>query len=218
MNGNTHTMRKPLSPAYPFLLLTLAWALLGGILWATEQDRSVYRYVNAHYSAFLDQVLPYLTHMGEGWIIIPALITIWLAFPAFRNLRFGLSMLLSNIVPFIIVHLIKNGVNAPRPLKYFDEADWIHRVQGQPVNYNYSFPSGHSEGAFAFFCFISLILPPKHKSWSIFFFFLALIVAYSRLYLSQHFLADVYVGSLIGTVSCALIYNAYPARVNRTRP
>lgn len=37
-------------------------------------------------------------------------------------------------------------------------------------------------------------------------FVLALLAAYSRIYLSQHFFADVYAGSLIGVLTTILVY------------
>lgn len=188
-----------------FIGFAVVWLLAGGVLLALEQERSIYRAINGQHTPLLDTVLPYVTHMGEATFIIPVLFLLFL-FKRFRNGRFALAMLLCNITPFLVVQAIKGLVNAPRPLLYFDNASWINRVAGQPENYNYSFPSGHSEGAFGLFCFLSLILPRRYAPWGMVFFGIALSIGYSRIYLSQHFYADVYAGSLLGTFCCALSF------------
>ena len=194
-----------LKGAVYFLYLILAWMILGGIGLMLENDRGVYRAVNEQHTAFGDSVLPYITHMGEATFIIPVLLLLFL-FKRFRNGRFALALVLCNIAPFLVVQAIKGIVNAPRPLLYFNNASWINRVAGQPENYFYSFPSGHSEGAFGLFCFLSLLLPKRYAAFGILFFILALLIGYSRIYLSQHFYADVYTGSLLGTFCCMLMF------------
>lgn len=188
-----------------FLVLILLWLVVGGIILATEENRGVYRAINGQHTAFLDTILPYVTHMGEATFIIPVLFLLFL-FPRFRKGRFALALVLCNVTPFLVVQVIKGIVNAPRPLLYFNYATWINRVPGQPENLFYSFPSGHSEGSFALFCFLSLILPKRYAAAGILFFLVALSIGYSRMYLSQHFFADVYAGSLLGTFCCALVF------------
>lgn len=192
---------KPLEGARYFLLLFLLWMIAGGILLWWEQERWIYQAINRQHTIPGDIMFSYLTHLGEGTVIGFVLLSL-LFVPKLRKGRFLLALLVCNLGPFLLTQAVKNLINAPRPLKYFQEAEWINRVAGQPSNYNYSFPSGHSEGAFALFCFLSLLLPPRYRKWGIAFFLLALSVAYSRLYLSQHFYADVYVGSIIGTLCC----------------
>lgn len=194
-----------LSGAVYFLCLLLVWMVAGGIILALEKERGVYRAINEQHTSLLDAVLPYVTHMGEATFIIPVLFLLFL-FKRFRTGRFALALVLCNITPFLVVQAIKGIVNAPRPLLYFNNATWINRVAGQPENYNYSFPSGHSEGAFGLFCFLSLLLPRRYAPFGILFFCIALSIGYSRMYLSQHFYADVYAGSLLGSFCCMLMF------------
>ncbi len=197
--------KTSLAGARYFILPFLIWTVLGGIFLLLEQERAIYKVVNDYHYPFLDTLLPYITRLGEGEVVVTGLLVL-LIYPAFRTPRYLLALVCCNLVPFLLTQGVKSLVNAPRPLKYFQEAEWIKRVTGQPVNYDYSFPSGHSEGAFAFFCFLALILPPRYSYLGFFFFFLALLVGYSRIYLSQHFYADVYIGSLIGTGCCILMF------------
>ena len=93
-----------------------------------------------------------------------------------------------------------------RPVKFFDGMYHLHLVPGVHMYYEHSFPSGHATTAFALFLCLAIIADRKY--WSFLFSILAILVAYSRIYLSQHFLIDAYVGSLIGTAG-ALLLNRY---------
>ncbi|MBS1563115.1 MAG: phosphatase PAP2 family protein, partial [Bacteroidetes bacterium] len=67
-----------------------------------------------------------------------------------------------------------------------------------------SFPSGHTTSAFALATILAL--HATKKGWGVFFLLLAVGVAYSRIYLGQHFLPDVTMGAILGTVSGLLVY------------
>ena len=62
----------------------------------------------------------------------------------------------------------------------------------------YSFPSGHTTSIFSICILLSLII--NQKKYNYVFFMIALLVGFSRIYLSQHFLMDVFVGSLVGSM------------------
>ncbi|MFT4062636.1 MAG: phosphatase PAP2 family protein [Edaphocola sp.] len=209
-NKSSRAHRRParqgLYPARFFLLAFFVWVIVGALTLVGEENRGIYRFVNLHHTPFADISFSYLTHFGEAPVICACLLLLPLAAKKFRQPRFLLTMVACNIVPFLLTQAVKALINAPRPLKYFEEASWINRVAGQPVNYNYSFPSGHSEGVFAFTCFLALLLPCKYRHFSWLLFLLALAVGYSRIYLSQHFYADVYAGSIIGTLGCCATY------------
>jgi membrane-associated phospholipid phosphatase len=188
-----------------FIVLLIVWLLAGGYLLIHEQERSIYKTINNQHTPFKDSIFPYLTHVGEAWVIIPVLLLL-LFIKRFWSKRFIWALVACNISPFLITQAVKGLINAPRPLKYFPDISFIHRVAGQPENYDFSFPSGHSEGSFAFLCFLSLVLPKRYRFFGVIFFLIGLTVLYSRIYLSQHFFRDVYVGSLIGGLSCLICF------------
>ena len=86
----------------------------------------------------------------------------------------------------------------------FKELPDFHIVSGVHMHSSYSFPSGHAATIFA----MCLILAgfTRNKTLKILFLFIAFLVAFSRVYLSQHFLTDMYAGSFIGILSSVLIF------------
>ncbi len=88
------------------------------------------------------------------------------------------------------------------------------------MRHSNSFPSGHSSTFFMFCTCLVIILAIHYyrkkkltlqrkvlfKSTFLVLLFLAALGAYSRVYLSQHFLSDVCVGSMIGFTTPFLIY------------
>ena len=91
---------------------------------------------------------------------------------------------------FVFTYFIKNS-----KIKYIDGIDMIS------LN---SFPSGHATTSFA--VFISLALLSKSQFNKICCLALAVLGAFSRVYLSQHWLIDVTIGSLIGLGFSLLMY------------
>lgn len=199
-------MQKPYTSYNPYFIIPFfIWVVVGGMLLITQGDEAVFRFINLKHSGFLDVFMYRSTMLGEGAVITVVLLLL-LAISKFRNWWYFTAAILSNIVPSLIIQAIKRSVGAPRPLKYFAEADWIHTLPAWPRLMENSFPSGHTTGAFCFFTFLSFILPPKYRVVGIIFFLCALIVAYSRIYLAVHFLLDVYVGSIIGTGFVSLVF------------
>ena len=56
----------------------------------------------------------------------------------------------------------------------------------------------------AFACYFALCYVLDKKGWSVFLALLSLFVAYSRMYLSQHFLIDVVIGGMVGMILAML--------------
>jgi membrane-associated phospholipid phosphatase len=87
----------------------------------------------------------------------------------------------------------------------------LHFVDGVEMATHFSFPSGHTTFAFAFFGFLAL--NSTKTIFKLLYLFLAVLVALSRIYLLQHFLIDTIVGSMIGFL-CALIGHFVYEKIN----
>jgi len=84
---------------------------------------------------------------------------------------------------------VKNLIRRPRPqfgpISAFVPFDFAH---------SYSFPSGHTLIAFSFAYVLSQLRPQKKMIY----YLLAVLIAFSRIYLGKHYPSDVLAGALLG--------------------
>lgn len=160
----------------------------------------IHIWINKHNSIPADIFFKYWTNVGDGiFVILVAVILL------FRKLKHSAFVLATYICSGIFVQIFKHVIfsSAPRPKLYFEGIYNLHFVQGIEIHTNNSFPSGHSATAFALFLSLSFIF--QNRMLQFLFFLIASLAAFSRIYLSQHFLLDATVGSLIG-ILVSLIY------------
>jgi len=159
--------------------------------------------LNAYHPFELNVFFINYTFMGDG---IFAICFIALLFYCKKKQQ-GYAMLFSFLFSGITVQLIKNWVSAPRPRLFFEAGQYLHFIDGVSLANHSSFPSGHTATAFAIATVMVLFM--KDKSWQLPVLISAILVGYSRIYLAQHFLADVMIGALIGCGSgMAAVYLA----------
>ena len=93
-----------------------------------------------------------------------------------------------------------------RPSKFFElyETYKLHLIDGVKMHSLQSFPSGHTATAFNIFIMLAFIV--KSNTLKLLFFIMAVLVAYSRVYLSQHFLMDITAGSVVGVTIMVLVF------------
>ena len=184
-----------------FLILYLIFFIVGGILIATMERGNETLYFNSLHTPFFDSFFYYITRLAEAPLLLLTLVV---------ALRFsygkGIILALNAILVYSVTGVLKHVVFATqiRPSVFFEGKAQLHFVQGLEVLRYNSFPSGHTAGAFGFFCMLSFLI--KDKRWSILFFILALLVGVSRVYLLEHFFRDVYAGSLIGVGVSSIFY------------
>ena len=183
---------------FSFFLLVIT----GGIILATTSKEEITLWVNAHYSDLLDKIILIIDKIGTLWFSLFTLIMLW-------TLK-GKKVLLNASICFTSVMLITMFTKyilfpgTLRPTLHFEDATVLRLLEGVIQLKTESFPSGHTSSAFAIFTFLSLILPKKH--WHILFALIAASVGYARVYLSQHFITDVYTGMIIGVIVTTIIY------------
>ena len=182
----------------------MIWVIGGGIALMMYDNKTLFSLVNARHTPAADVLMLYITYIGEGVISAIALLML-LALPSFRNWWYFTAAVLTNAIPPFVIQAIKRSVDAPRPLKYFNEAPWIHTLPHWERLMEHSFPSGHTCAAFCLFSFLAVLLKPGYRWIGILFFVLAMLVGYSRLYLAAHFFADAYAGSIIGTTFTVMV-------------
>ena len=191
----------------PLIIIIL---IISGIL-LNFNKIDIHIFINSHHSPFFDFFFKYWTFIGDG--IFVTIVVILLLFIKYKYaIITGASVILTGISIQILKHTVFSG--NLRPVLYFKtyyKGDYIlHTVAGaEPASF-FSFPSGHTAAAFALF--FSLTVFVKNKYLKFLFFIFAVLVAYSRIYLSWHFLSDALAGAvtgvLISSVSC-LVINRY---------
>jgi membrane-associated phospholipid phosphatase len=185
-----------------FFIPLVVFILAGLALMLFYNQKEIFFAVNTHYTAFLDYTLEPYTNVGDGITAI----TIGVFLILFTKIRHGLAFLLACALEGILVQVLKRYIftGRPRPWAFYSATDAIHLVKNFVPFINNSFPSGHTATAFCMAAMLAMIWPRLRLGWL--FFILALLVAYSRIYLSQHYFIDIYVGSIIGTASAVLVY------------
>jgi membrane-associated phospholipid phosphatase len=152
--------------------------------------------LNAYHPFLLNVFFINYTFVGDG---IFALCLIAALFFYYKRKQQGLALLYSFLISGLIVQVIKNLVDSPRPRLFFEAGQYLHFIDGVSLANNSSFPSGHTATAFAIATVMALMM--KDKTWQLLILIAAVLVGYSRIYLAQHFLLDVLIGALIGSGS-----------------
>lgn len=199
--------RISIKPILPFLSPTILLLLGLAALLLLFPKNELHLLLCQNHTPTLDTIVPIFTNL-VNWL--PYLAVILLLF-----YRAGWSTFLASnlLLTTIIVQPIKHLVHAPRPLTWFAEnmPDVVlPLVDGVKMNLWLSFPSGHTTTFFALFFALSIILCAENckgkNILSLLCFLLATFGAYTRIYLSQHFLLDVFAGILIASFSTILLY------------
>lgn len=91
-----------------------------------------------------------------------------------------------------------------RPVEFLAEMPGLNVVQGVELHHHLSFPSGHATAAFSMCMAMAVLL--NRVGWAALLAVLASFIAFSRVYLSQHFTEDILAGAAIGVFSCTVSY------------
>jgi len=184
-----------------FYVIALAFYIAGAALLLLFDKGSLHLMINKFHSPFSDFVFRWITNLGDGLAAVIAAV-IFLNSKNKHGLLIGLSSLLSGLFTQLLKHSWFSGM--VRPSKYFAASDILYKVPGVELFSFNSFPSGHSATIFSICLALSIII--KKRAWRIVFASAALLVAFSRVYLSQHFFMDIYFGSMLGIASVYISY------------
>lgn len=189
-----------------FLLISGIFILVGlfAILTSTKSD--IHLWINARHNDFFDLFFKYFTYLGDGGVTAIAILPLGLMiFKKYRSTPFIIgwgTMILCGVFAQVLKRLVFPG--ADRPLKFFGD-HVLYLVPDLDIHMSNSFPSGHTTTAFGFYAFIAVFFASK-KPWLQFVLAMtAVLVGYSRMYLSQHFLEDVVTGALLGITALMMM-------------
>ena len=215
-------MKKILS-VYVVAYLILLSTILGMLYVYPKLE--LHLMLNSHHTGVQDTFFPYFSILAEGPLYILALLPmLW------KKFRLPLFFALCELSAGTILQVLKHIISHPRPVSAFEEYSdaVLPVVQGVDLHHSNSFPSGHASTFFVFCTCCVLLLAYRYgqrarqnsQESCILPCVLALLLvafaalgAYSRIYLSQHFLSDVCVGSIIGVVTPLLMFYFFGQKI-----
>jgi membrane-associated phospholipid phosphatase len=193
--------------------LCVVFAIVTGVLLLVLGKHEAFQLINGNHSEFADQFFKYFTHYGDGVMWAPLALYCF-----FYKRKYFVAVVAGAIISTILAQLLKRVVypDELRPIKYLAENFPIHMIDGVEMRRSHSFPSGHSTTAFTMALRMAYMI--NKKFWSVILPLLALLAAYSRVYLAQHFPTDILAGMCIGILSAVLsllIYRKFVRYVNK---
>jgi len=208
------TRRWPLLWSFVYVVLFCALSY-----WAF--DRSLARALKAHVGGDIEGFFRVITYLGEAqYYLVPAglgwaglMLASWRA--AAQATRERLRRLavtpgflfLSMAVSGLISNAIKYSLGRYRP-RYLFESD-LYGIN--PFSHAWgmnSFPSGHSQAAFAAMTSLVIIFPRYNVMWLA----IAVLVALSRVVITVHYLSDAVAGSWLAICVTVAMARAFRAK------
>lgn len=210
----------------PYILAYSALLVVMLILLAMYPKGELHILLNGWHTPTVDAFFKTFTVLAEWPLYALALLLI-----IKRKMWWVAMYAASEGVSAIVVTTLKHIFRMPRPLVFFEDhiADFLPVVEGVKLHRGLSFPSGHTATFFIFATVTVILLAHKAKDArsadgcgrtvgavagiQVMLFLLAALGGYSRIYLSQHFLMDVCVGSMIGFSVPLALYPLFKARL-----
>jgi len=140
-------------------------------------------------SPVLDQVIPWVTHLGSHVAVIIFLI---LCLISMKKRKTVLYLLLLYGIQSGVVYALKFLIQRKRPFVFLEALSTLSQGPGEVLDP--SFPSAHTLYAFM----MATLLATWFPRYRIIFYIAAGFIGWTRIYLGVHFPTDVVVGGLLG--------------------
>ncbi len=174
-------------------------------------DEALFTAINSAQAPGLDGLMLAATRIGVGAAVWFALALVALCWRRHRAAAVRACLLLA-VTQGVNDQIVKPLVNRARP---FNAGLVAARVIQQPPPTTASFPSGHTATAIAGAMAMARVWPAAR--WVLA--GLAVVIAYSRMYVGVHYPTDVFAGALLG-LACAWLVLAgrHPSTWSRPTP
>ena len=209
--------------AYLVLLATIL-----GLMYAYPKPE-LHMLVNSQHMSSLDTFFKYLSVMAEWPLYVLALLPL-----LWKKYKFPLFFAVCELTGGTTLQILKHIISYDRPVSVFENYPHLELplVPGVDMYHGNSFPSGHAS-TFFMFCTCCVILMAIHyiregklrdlrtkilfNATLLLLLVFAALGAYSRVYLSQHFVSDICVGSIIGFTTPFLMLYLFRDRMRRNK-
>ena len=157
-------------------------------------EASILLWIQEHLRGeFLDQIFSAYTHLGDSGLLFIVLGIGLLCFPKTR--RAGLTVLTALLIGALITNVtLKPLIHRTRPFLAVEGLTAL--VEAGDAH---SFPSGHATAAFSFAS--TMLFAMKGTAWKALSLAVAVLMAFSRLYVGVHYPTDVLAGAAIGLLA-----------------
>jgi membrane-associated phospholipid phosphatase len=181
-----------LCPSYPLLAQSSS----------SNIDVQLFRDINNAQSQFKTSVIGVTDNSVYPILIVAPLSLAGYGLAADNNEAFDSGVLLgpSEVLAYSLGYVLKEVIRRDRPYETLTDVHTNHLDSADP----YSFPSGHSTGAFALATLLTLRYPKPEVYIPAFLW--AGAVGYGRIYFGLHYPTDVLAGGLIGVGSAYVVY------------
>lgn len=172
-------------------------------------DRDLTLYLHNREPGWLVGIFNYITFIGDGLFtcvfIFMSLVYIKISNIDAKknndNIAFITKLILSFLLMSFIVWPLKLSIGRLRPEDLVTYNNYGFQFFSMIIK-SHSFPSGHSATAFVLFLNLAFFAPKYTRICVM----LAFVCAISRIVVFKHFLSDIIVGSYIGYISVAIVY------------
>ena len=185
-----------------------------------ELDRTLFLVINqGTRNRFFDWAMPLFSGEHYAWVLLAAA-AVWILAKGKARSRFALVALLLVFAlgDVVSTYLLKPFFGRPRPYSTMDDImvyKWGAWSAAKFIKQHHtlSFPSNHAVNSVAAATVVIHFFP----RWRLAAALLAFLVCYSRVYMGQHYPADVLAGALVG-LACAGLYFVLENRLVETWP
>ncbi len=192
-----------------YFIAWLVFCVIALVYLSSHSTARCFVQLNLFHTEWMDRLFIIITFLGDGIFLLAVALMLVMA----RRQELAIKLAAAFVVSGILVQVLKNTITAPRPkvLLQLLNQPYQYFIDGITRIGNSSFPSGHTATFFALATLLAM--QTKNRYWQLFFLLMALLVGYSRIYLGQHFLQDVLMGSFIGICAAVPIHFFKPKKI-----
>jgi membrane-associated phospholipid phosphatase len=183
-----------------FFVFFLFFFCIGLVLLLTQGKAASFVDLNPYHHSALDTFFMYVTFLGDGLFTV----LVCLIFLLMRRWSRACQVITAFLLSALVAQVLKTVFSMPRPKQYFGPGQYPYFIDGVTHIGFSSFPSGHSTSVFALATLLALF--EKNRKGKLAYLLMAVAVGYSRIYLGQHFLGDVLMGSCIGVLTAVFVH------------
>ena len=167
--------------------LTLYLLLLLSFILSLFFDKAIVSYISSFQENWTNNIMVFIDYSGSALIII-SLSTLLLLFYDKNKISYAW---LSFAITSLSVFLLKIFVQRIRPFEEFGLSTLNFLIKDSYSTWNLSFPSFHAAIVFS-------ALPFFKGKLRIYWFLLAFLISFSRLFFALHYLSDIIAGAVLG--------------------